>query len=511
MPRAFKLAALTTGALIAMSLALRVLNPFGVPAPDVSDWVPHLWALGAFTVVALTHSWAPTIAWSALIVGATAAAYGVEGIAREYRALQGDPTPALAILLTVALSIPPLVAAAYATAGTAGGRRARSVDAAAWAGAIGLSALLIWALVRRALDAERGGVPGWAWLGIIAVLWGLGLSRDLRPAVVRTRTRLRTEGRPNRPGAAFVALRVFLDELVPGREAGRAEAAESERGRLAADLHAEVLPSLRRALAEAESGGTVERLAADLRTAVDEVEAMLLARRSIVLEEMGLLSGLEWLAERTEDRSDVRVQILVETDASGPASRDGRSPAAATSSGPRSGSRSSRSTTSCGTRPAPPSPSGWRSPRAASTCASRTTRTGRRSTRRARPGAAGAGSRTCARRRRRPARARDRPRRRRPGHGDRLPLGRLARRQAPLRVAATARTLDPHAPLRDPTDGRRRRSARPWTASCEPSPTRPGGSGARGASHGHRLHHPPRDSATTSAARVSRSTPSSSR
>jgi signal transduction histidine kinase len=321
-PRAFKVAALTTGALIGASLALRVLNPFGVPPPDVSDWVPHLWAMGALTVVALTHTWAPTIAWSALIVGATAAAYGVEGIAREYRAVTlQDPSPALAILLTIALSIPPLVAAAYATGG--GGRRARSIDAAAWAGAFGLSALLIWALVRRALDAERGGVPGWAWLGIITILWGLGLARDLRPAVVRTRTRLRTEGRPNRPGAAFVALRVFLDELVPGREAGRAEAAESERGRLAADLHAEVLPSLRRALAEAESGGTVERLAADLRTAVDEVEAMLLARRSIVLEEMGLLSGLEWLAERTEDRSDVRVQILVETDASGVATGAG--------------------------------------------------------------------------------------------------------------------------------------------------------------------------------------------
>jgi signal transduction histidine kinase len=323
--RAFKLAALTTGALIALSLGLRVLNPFGVPAPDVSDWVPHLWALGALTVVALTHAWAPTIAWSALVVGATAAAYGVEGMAREYRALTlEDATPVLAILLTVALSIPPLVAAAYATGGS--GRRGRSIDAAAWAGAIGLSALLIWALVRRALDAERGGVPGWAWLGIIGILWGLGLARDLRPAVVRTRARLRTERRQNRPGAAFVALRVFLDELVPGREAGRAEAAQSERGRLAADLHAEVLPSLRRALAEAEGGGTVERLAADLRTAVDEVEAMLLARRSIVLEEMGLLSGLEWLAERTEDRSDVRVEILVETDGSGAASGSGARP-----------------------------------------------------------------------------------------------------------------------------------------------------------------------------------------
>ena len=104
-----------------------------------------------------------------------------------------------------------------------------------------------------------------------------------------------------------------MDELVPGREAGRAEAAEDERGRLAADLHAEVLPSLRRALVEAEAGGTVERLAADLRAAVDEVESLLVARRSIVLEEMGLLAGVEWLAERVEERSDVRVEIEVGT------------------------------------------------------------------------------------------------------------------------------------------------------------------------------------------------------
>ena len=202
-----------------------------------------------------------------------------------------------------------------------------------------------------------------------------------------------------------MALRVFLDELVPGREAGRAEAAESERGRLAADLHAEVLPSLRRALAEAEGGGTVERLAADLRTAVDEVEAMLLARRSIVLEEMGLLSGLEWLAERTEDRSDVRVQILVEPDASGRCLGNRRAPAAGRRSGPRSGSRSWRWTTSSGMRRAPRSPCGSPSPRATSTCASRTTADGPPIDEAgAAARAAGAGSRTCAPRRRRPAR-----------------------------------------------------------------------------------------------------------
>jgi len=312
-PTALKLATATTGSLIAMSLALRVLNPFGVPAPDASDWVPHLWAIGALTVVALTHTWAPTVAWSALIVGATAAALGVNGIAREYRALTGhEPDLVLATLVVVALAVPPIVAAAYATAA---GRRPRAISVAAWAAATGICALLIAALVKRALDAERGGVPEWAWLAVVGTLWALGLARDLRPAVIRTRARLRaSESGPRPRGTAFGVLRVFLDELVPGREAGRAEAAETERGRLAADLHADVLPSLRRALAEAETGGTVERLAADLRSAVDDVEALLLARRSIVLEEMGLLSGIEWLAERTEDRSEVRVEILVEGD-----------------------------------------------------------------------------------------------------------------------------------------------------------------------------------------------------
>ncbi len=308
---AMKLATLTTAVLVASSLALRVLNPFGLPAPDASDWVPHLWALAALTLVALTHTWAPTLAWSALIVGSTASALAVEGMVREYRALTGGEAElVLSALLAAALAVPPIVAAAYATSD---GRRPRSVAAIAWGTASLVSAVLIVGLVRRALEGERGGIPAWAWLAVIGGLTAIGLERDLRPAFGRTRARLRAgEAAGARPVAAFSALRVFVDELVPGREAGRAEAVESERGRLAADLHAEVLPSLRRALAEAEGGGTVERLAADLRAAVDEVEALLLARRSIVLEEMGLLAGLEWLAERTEDRSDVRVEILVD-------------------------------------------------------------------------------------------------------------------------------------------------------------------------------------------------------
>lgn len=87
---------------------------------------------------------------------------------------------------------------------------------------------------------------------------------------------------------------------------------QRERERLAAELHAGVLPGLYRSLHEVEAGGSVERLALDLREAVDEVEGILASRRSILLDETGLLGAIEWLAERTEERSSVTVEIDVE-------------------------------------------------------------------------------------------------------------------------------------------------------------------------------------------------------
>jgi len=326
--RALWLAVVATASLVGVALAVRILNPFGAPEPSVSDLVPHLWGIGALVVLLLTQAWAPTFAWCAAIVGSCASALGAVGMAREIRVDQrGEPAPALELLAIGALVIPAAIAASYATWT---GRGPRAV-AAAWMAIVVLATALVTSFVTRTMGGEGGGVPQWLWLGVIAVLTGSGLARDLRPAYGRTRERLAAGGtrgssaaggtRGSSPAGVLSSVRIFVDELVPGREAGRAEAAEDERGRLAADLHADVLPSLRRALAEAEAGGTVERLAADLRMAVDEVESMLLSRRSIVLEEMGLLAGVEWLAERVEDRSDVRVEIVV-----GGASTDDRPP-----------------------------------------------------------------------------------------------------------------------------------------------------------------------------------------
>jgi signal transduction histidine kinase len=88
-------------------------------------------------------------------------------------------------------------------------------------------------------------------------------------------------------------------------------AVDVERSRIATELHAEVIPVVRRALREAEDGGSPERFALALRDVLAEVDALVTDRQSITLEAFGLLPAIEWLAERTEDRSDVRVRIDV--------------------------------------------------------------------------------------------------------------------------------------------------------------------------------------------------------
>jgi signal transduction histidine kinase len=92
----------------------------------------------------------------------------------------------------------------------------------------------------------------------------------------------------------------------------------SERARLARDLHAVVVPDLRRAISEAERGGSPERLATSLRDALHQVEALMESRDTIGLDIGGLVPALESLAERTEARSEVRVTIDVIDDADGP-------------------------------------------------------------------------------------------------------------------------------------------------------------------------------------------------
>ncbi|HEX5591466.1 MAG TPA: ATP-binding protein, partial [Candidatus Limnocylindrales bacterium] len=114
----------------------------------------------------------------------------------------------------------------------------------------------------------------------------------------------------------------LIDEFVPRLGGGRL-AAEAERARLAADLHARVVPELRQAV-EAASAGSSPEITGRLRSTLDDVEQLMATRHSVLLDELGLVAGLEWLAERTEARAGV--VVTVEIDA---ASGDARPPLAA--------------------------------------------------------------------------------------------------------------------------------------------------------------------------------------
>ena len=153
-------------------------------------------------------------------------------------------------------------------------------------------------------------------LGLLTIAGGflVGLGSDLGPPARRAFDRWRAD--PSRPADRrlwrFVEL--LADELLPGRDADRRRAVEAERARLAADLHALVLPELRRAAATAEAAGLPSDVQVDLRRALEDVEQLMHERQSIVLEQFGLVAALEWLAERTEERSRLRVGLELDGD-----------------------------------------------------------------------------------------------------------------------------------------------------------------------------------------------------
>jgi signal transduction histidine kinase len=107
-------------------------------------------------------------------------------------------------------------------------------------------------------------------------------------------------------------VRAILRELIPGQAAADAAAIEAERVRLAGDLHAVVLPSLRRAIAEAEAGLPIENLAERLRSVDLELERLMADRWPVVLEAFGLVAALEDLAERTEGGSPIQVVLEID-------------------------------------------------------------------------------------------------------------------------------------------------------------------------------------------------------
>lgn len=306
---------------VAMTVVLAALR-FGVVGPlspaTPYELFPLLIAAAFLCVVGLARARHPSIAWLATVGTAFTVTIDLAAYARVVGLDIGDDAwRLLGIAVSVSAVIAVGAAAGYAASRPRLRRRWLALEGAAALGAVGLAAG--WAVAN---PSDTTFVTGSA-LGSLALvtrlfivlttaLTLLGLLGDALPAADRARLRARLTAPPDASvGYRSVAwLRAFTDELSPGR--GRARRAVlAERTRVARDIHADVVPGLRRVLDDAERGAPAERIAGTLREVLRDVEAVGAAQHPIQLEIGGLVAALEWLAERVESRSDVTITLNV--------------------------------------------------------------------------------------------------------------------------------------------------------------------------------------------------------
>ena len=311
-------AAVVTALLLACAAVLRLsVETSGDPLPDRLVLIMVGAALLLVGLLALPR--APGLAWAIVALVAPIATLEIVGVVRSLEIVASGPAwRDLALIAALALVGTVLVVGAYASRNPG---RASVVGRGAIVGVgtavLATAAVATWALV----DASQAGPPATpdeitplriALRVALATVVGslvVGALRSLMPAAMRAIQRSRREPAAKGEGGLWRLLGLLADELLPGRSDARREATEAERARLAADLHAHVLPELRRAAAAAASAGAPPEMQVDLRRALEDVEQLMHQRQSIVLEQFGLVAALEWLAERTEERSALRVQL----------------------------------------------------------------------------------------------------------------------------------------------------------------------------------------------------------
>lgn len=309
------------------AILLRLLAP---PSPEslaLSPLLAPLIALAACCVALLMVRRAPGIAWAASVGAIAIGVVEIVGWVRAWQPLVGHVTwPWLVLLAEIVLVMGVAIAALDAVRERRGTflSNSRIVRWLAITGPLVATLGAGWALSVSIAEASSPPsspdlVPIRTTARVALALIGAGLlagiGRDLAGPAARARARMRTERGPatdRRPLVEFV--RLLLDETLPGGAATRRAAVEAERARIAADLHAVLLPNLRQAAATAGGNTASTDLAATLRTAVDDVERLMHGRQSVVLEQFGLVAALEWLAERTEDRTGIDVSIDLDGD-----------------------------------------------------------------------------------------------------------------------------------------------------------------------------------------------------
>ena len=309
---------------------VNILSTISRTAITTTSTVALLASLAALCLILLARRRAPSLAWLGAIWGSFAAASlpiaqaamadpGHVGIA-GWLAWAGPASVGAVVTLWIAVG--------YAT------RPGRRLDPIAGPIGIGLFAWFLVAIMTTIVAVTAGeradpaftwvdvaSAPIWAFTPFVVGVAALGVVADLRAGVRRARARLASEataGPTTDRGWALAA--ATLRELLPGQAVAEEARMAAERERLAGDLHATVLPSLRRAIAEAEAGGDPERVLGHLRAADLELERLMADRWPVVLDSFGLVGALEDLAERLEASGSPPITLEIEA-------VDGRPPA----------------------------------------------------------------------------------------------------------------------------------------------------------------------------------------
>ncbi|MEA2674421.1 MAG: hypothetical protein QOI92_1613 [Chloroflexota bacterium] len=303
--RALLAALALTLVVVAAAVLLRLLDIAAGRFPFGTAWFPVLFAAGGLIAAALLTRRAPALAWFAMVAASAIGAIEVVGVVRDRQATTtlADWPIEVAVAVT-ALVLAAGVATAYASRTPAKLWRLLVVigfGVVVVAGALAIGTAASLAAFGFVTDAGGLRVDGRIAAGFIAIATLGGMWLDLGGPIGRAWA-----------GAGSLSgfPRALADELLPTSTAMRRQGVEHERARLAAELHARVLPDLRRAAEAAEATGAAsDPLAVGLRHAVEDVEELMHGRQSVVLEEYGLVAALEWLAERTQQRRPLVMEL----------------------------------------------------------------------------------------------------------------------------------------------------------------------------------------------------------
>ncbi|HEX5825428.1 MAG TPA: ATP-binding protein [Candidatus Limnocylindrales bacterium] len=321
LPTRFGAAVAGAAGVVGLAAVLVLVGPSWVAA----DVVPVLVGGAGLCLGLVARRTAPGLAWVALILGSLVAA----GVPIAFSRLADPKTIGVgawafaALRGSAAATLTVAIAALYATRPERRLMPRVTTLAAFLVGWLAFACVLVVVLVLGGAREDPAftlvdvaTLPTALVLHFALLLTALGAAADLRAAAGRAEMRSirgRLAERGHEPPFGD-RLRAVVRELIPGQADADAAAIEAERVSLAGDLHAVVLPALRRAIADAEAGLPIENLAERLRSVDLELERLMADRWPVVLDAFGLVAALEDLAERTEAAS--AVQVVLEIDGS---------------------------------------------------------------------------------------------------------------------------------------------------------------------------------------------------